>query len=121
MKPIVIDIRNRKGILETFFKKQSTVDITFEMIKERLSLQEIAQKRNMTLGTIQRHVCELVEQSKINVTSYIPFPLYEEVESLIKQGKKNKEIVEEQNNYSYFQVKLVRSELNRLSKIKCYE
>ncbi len=125
MKPIVIDLRTRKKgtITETCFKKPNTLDVTYEFIQERYSVERIAETRGLVISTIENHICQLIELGRINVISYIPFPVYEEIESILWRSgdKKLGEIQSEHSNYSYFELKLVKAELNRLSKIKCYE
>ncbi|HEV7121627.1 MAG TPA: AAA family ATPase, partial [Candidatus Paceibacterota bacterium] len=45
--------------------KQSTYDITFELLKEGKSLEEIAKERSLTLGTICGHAEKLLQAKRI--------------------------------------------------------
>lgn len=56
-------------------KKQTTVDVTFELLQQGKPIEEIATLRNLTIGTLYSHLEKLVMDKKINVFDFISEPL----------------------------------------------
>ncbi|QYJ69023.1 helix-turn-helix domain-containing protein [Flavobacterium litorale] len=52
--------------------KKSTLEETFELWQQKLSIPEIAAKRKLTETTIQSHFAGLIQQGKVKVTDALP-------------------------------------------------
>lgn len=53
-------------------KKKSTLDETYELWQQRLSIKEIAQVRKLTETTVQSHFAGLIQAGKIKLTDVLP-------------------------------------------------
>lgn len=65
--------------------KKSTYLITFELLKQSLSLEQIAAERKLTLNTIQGHIAKLIEQNEIQVEEVLPKERYLGIIDLFRQ------------------------------------
>jgi hypothetical protein len=64
-------------------KKQTTVDVTFELLQQGKGIKEIAAIRNLTIGTLYKHLEKLVQEKKINVFDFISEQLANEVKEAL--------------------------------------
>ncbi|NIR50737.1 RecQ family ATP-dependent DNA helicase [candidate division KSB1 bacterium] len=62
-----------------------TVRSTLEMFRQGLSIQEIADRRNLTLGTIYTHFGRLIEVGLVNVTAVVPPERVQRINKAIEQ------------------------------------
>lgn len=76
-------------------QKGTTYLTTLSLLKQRLSLQEIATKRSLSISTIQSHVCKLIENNKVTVYDVLPQETITAFKKLIKDnaGKPFKELL----------------------------
>lgn len=66
-------------------RSRNTLDLTWEMCKERLSLDAIADKRGLKRATIAEHIKKLIESGKpVHVETYCPEPVRRAMESVAK-------------------------------------
>lgn len=117
MKPIVIDIKTKRNgkYQETVILKQTTLEQTLELIQQRLSIEEIARLRGLTTGTIEGHVCQLIEKRLVSPIRFIPVHVKEEVENLIKNnpGVSTGELIVQYPQYSFFDFRIVRTDMQK--------
>lgn len=90
---------------------------TLDLLKENLSLESIAKKRQLTIGTIIGHIEKLKESEQIddalleNIKSIIPKNDFNIIFEALEKSEDGslKEIVDQfQGKYSYIWVKIVR-------------
>lgn len=76
-------------------KKVSTYDITKELVKEKLSLEEIAKEREMTIDTIINHLEKLTGEDKELDISYLKKSIspskFQKISSVFKELEKKGE------------------------------
>ncbi len=75
--------------------KGATFEISLDLLNEGLTLEEIAKKRDLVVGTIESHMARLIEEDKVKIERIIkPAKLKQLVEFMSKQGEKSlKEIL----------------------------
>ena len=61
--------RNKEGKIET--GKETTQGITLKLFNEGLSINEIAQKRNFAISTVEGHLAQLVKTNEADVFSIL--------------------------------------------------
>jgi len=99
--------------VEPAVQPSATRLVTLEMYQKGMSIEEIAQERNLKLGTIMGHIGELIEQGEIVDFERVMRP--ERYEVIVKAWQKVegealkpvKELLGEE--YSYDEIRLVRS------------
>lgn len=68
-------------------KKKPTIDITFELWSQKLSIAEIARERKLTETTIYGHLSKLVEAGKIDVGDILPEDLIQHLQKVYEQNE----------------------------------
>jgi ATP-dependent DNA helicase RecQ len=86
---------------------------TLQLYQQGLNIEEIAQKRNLTVSTIMNHFSELIELNQpIDIDQFV-IPVKREIisQAMEKVGDKSLKILRENlgENYSYDEIKLVRA------------
>lgn len=93
-------------------KKQSTYEITLELLEAGKKLDEIAHERVMTVGTIVNHAAKLIQEEKIALEDIMEKDRIQFVESLLieHEGKSMGTIKDELGDLvSYDELKLVNA------------
>src|SRR5690606_5524775 len=67
-------------------EKKPTVDITFELWTQKLSIPEIARERKLTETTIYGHLSKLVEAEKIAIEDLLPNDVIEKIQIAYDQN-----------------------------------
>lgn len=67
--------------------KKPTIDITFELWSQKLSIDEIARERKLTEGTIYGHLSKLVEAGKIDINDLLPSDLISKMQIAYDQNE----------------------------------
>ncbi len=70
-----------KPTSQTSSVKINTVEVSFDLYEEGLSIEEIAEKRNLSPGTIETHLSKYVESGKIEVQKFVE---QEKLENILK-------------------------------------
>ncbi|HET9919275.1 MAG TPA: helix-turn-helix domain-containing protein, partial [Ktedonobacteraceae bacterium] len=95
----------------------STRQITLDMYREGLSIEEIAERRTLKASTIESHLAELLEAGEeIDIERLVPPNRYEIILNAFTQVgdgalKPIKEFLGDE--YSYGELRLVRSAMRR--------
>ncbi|SHI49801.1 ATP-dependent DNA helicase RecQ [Mesonia phycicola] len=77
-----------KKFNQTKKKKANTHKVTFDLYKEGLSIEEIAEKRNLTSTTIYSHIAKLYSEGKnININDFVEQAIIDQIESAKKELK----------------------------------
>ncbi|MEQ9424478.1 MAG: helix-turn-helix domain-containing protein [Cyclobacteriaceae bacterium] len=66
-------------------EKTPTREISFNMYKQAISVDEIAQQRNLAVSTIQGHLAPYIESGELPVTDFVD---QEQIDKIIAAGKK---------------------------------
>ncbi|WP_432222633.1 helix-turn-helix domain-containing protein [Flavobacterium sp. TMP13] len=95
--------------------KKSTVEETFDLWKEKISIEAIAEVRKLTIETIELHIVKLIQSKSIQISEILPaakileigeaFKFYQE-ESL--GGLKEKH----GDQFSWFELKMFKASMN---------
>ena len=97
--------------------KTSTVQTTLELYKQRLTMREIAQKRDMAVSTIASHLEKLILNGEdISVDSMVdPEKQQQIIQTLKELGMEALSPVKEKlgDKYSYEEIRLVRAKMMR--------
>ena len=67
----------------------ATIKTTYTLYKEKLTVDEIAKKRNLTTGTIYQHLSQLVEIGVINVSELLNNKKIKDISVAIKKAGKD--------------------------------
>ncbi len=70
-------------------EKKSTVEITFELWQQNLSIDEIAQERKLTKSTIFGHFSKLIEAGKVSVHDLLPADMVAKMEMVYNENDIN--------------------------------
>lgn len=95
--------------------------ITYNMFRDNMSIEEIALERNLTNNTIESHLAEHVESGEIKYTELIEeetFQLIKKAAETLKTYRLNpiKEVIS--NDYSYSDIKVTISAMRAMNLIK---
>jgi len=94
--------------------KKPSHQISLELFKQGLSIQEIAKERNLTKSTIESHLAKYIPSGDIDILELIPLKRYQqlvkEIESIefssLKELKTSLD-----DSYSYMEIKMTLSSL----------
>jgi len=64
----------------------NTVEKTYELFQRGLSPEQIAAERNRVVGTIYKHLTELIERGDVSVDDVIPRDIRQQIEDAISQS-----------------------------------
>lgn len=95
-------------------KKVNTYEITYELLQQGKSIEEIAKERNLVETTIQGHIAKLIEEKKLNTFDYISEERFEFIKQKIQKLSVSgfKEIKDNLGEeYFYFEIKIVSNAL----------
>jgi predicted RNA-binding Zn-ribbon protein involved in translation (DUF1610 family)/predicted transcriptional regulator len=107
------DIKTKKAIKEVpkISDVEDTYTVTYKLLQNNLSIDEIAEKRGLTKGTITNHIAKLVERGiRIDIGKYVSKEKQTTIIAAYNQLKsqKMKEIKEYLGEaYSYDEIRLV--------------
>ena len=96
--------------------KGETYQITFAMIKEGLSPEEVAEKRGLVLGTIESHLAKGIQEGEVEIDSFMSAG---ELDSLAKAfgGNPNLNITgifkDLDGKYSYGKLRMMQAHLRK--------
>ncbi|HLG29838.1 MAG TPA: helix-turn-helix domain-containing protein, partial [Candidatus Brocadiales bacterium] len=97
--------------------KSSTVQMTLELHKQRLTINEIAQKRGLAFSTIVSHIEKLIlDGEDISVDSIVDCEKQQRIRMALKElGTEFLSPAKEKlgNGYSYEEIRLVRAKMMR--------
>ena len=95
--------------------KTSTVQTTLELYKQRLTMREIAQKRDMAVSTIASHLEKLIlDGEDISVDSLVEPKKQQHIKQALEElGMQTLSPVKEKlgDRYSYEEIRLVRAKM----------
>ncbi len=105
-------INTQKNSLEKPVKevKKSTKQISLEMFRAGLSIQEIAKERNFTISTIESHLASYIPSGEVDILELISLKKYKKIlkaieETEFKSLTELKEKVDE--SYTYAELRMV--------------
>lgn len=96
--------------------KGETYQNTLNLIKEGRTIDEIAEKRGMASSTIESHIARLIGQGDLELKTFISEEEIDEITAAIQidDNKTTADVVNYlKGDYSYAQVRMVQSHLNR--------
>lgn len=96
--------------------KKSTKQISFEMFRAGLSVQEIAKERNFTTSTIESHLASYIPSGEIDILELISIKKYKEILKAIENSEfKNLTELKEQvdESYTYAELRMVLMTLEK--------
>lgn len=104
------NLKSQIEIVKVVKDKRNTKDITFDLFKEGLTKEEIAEKRGLVIGTIEGHLSHFVERGDIDILEFFTKKKLEKARKIIAatgfdQLPKVKEIVE--NEYSWGELRMI--------------
>jgi len=104
--------KRKKGVP---LKKGETFRITYSLIKEGKSIEEIASKRQLGISTIEGHVVRGIKDGAIDITEVLPEETIQEVARIMQETKESiGELHNSQNGkYSHGALRMVYSHLER--------
>lgn len=73
--------------------KVNSKQISFDLYKQGLSLEEIAQQRNMTVGTIEGHLTDYISTGEINIEDFVSADKIQRIKSVIQNHDGEKGIM----------------------------
>jgi hypothetical protein len=97
-------------------KKGATYEATYELVKQGLSVAEIAEKREMAQSTIEGHIAKGIEAGEVNIHKFMSEDDREIIAMVIKDNpNENSGFVygKLKGEYSYGQIRMVQAFLSR--------
>jgi hypothetical protein len=96
-------------------KKGETFRITYSLVKEGKSIEEIASKRKLAASTIERHVIRGISDRDLDISEVLPEATIKEVGHMVQETPDSiSEIYQSQNGkYSYGVLRMVKEHLER--------
>ena len=92
-----------------------TVEITLKMLNKGLSIEQIAENRDLTIGTIQNHIIRLIQSGKIHIDKYVNSSNFDTISHYLNENpEKNLHATYEYFNgkYDYFTIRAVAVKIN---------
>jgi len=110
--------KTRKGKKEkgAVPQKGATYEATYALVKDGLSVAEIAEKRGMAQSTIEGHIAKGIEAGDVDINKFMSEDDRETIEMVIKANpKENSGFVYGKLNgqYSYGQIRMVQAHISR--------
>ncbi len=105
--------RERKIKEEEELPKISTQESTYSLFKVGKTLQEIAEERNFTLGTIEGHIAAFIQKGIIEIGEVMKPERYKEIAAiLVDKGEKTiGDIKEMHPSFGYGEMKMVEASI----------
>ena len=96
---------------------RDSLQLTFDLFKQGISVSEIASRRNLAVSTIESHLRKLLEEGEVSIGELLD----DERIDLIKNASEGKESLREikdmlPSNVSYGEINYVLTELHRYKK-----
>ncbi len=118
--PVIQDVSDPKnmGHKDRGGGKSSTKEITYEMIKQGLSIEEVAKKRGLAPSTIQGHLCFHIRQGRLDINDFIPSERQKTIAEVIEKNSSAslgeiKSILGD--HFSYGEIKMVMAHLEHIT------
>lgn len=110
--------KTRKGKKEKVSSPQkgATYEVTYALVKDGLSIAEIAEKRGMAQSTIEGHIAKGIEAGEVDIDKFMSEDDRETIAMVIKDNpKENSGFVygKLKGEYSYGQIRMVQAFLSR--------
>ena len=109
--------KKTKGEKNEKMPKESTYETTLHLFEsDKLSIDEIAQKRGLARGTIESHLCKLIKDGTLQVSDLTSQDRLDKLKDYIAHhsDQSSKEIVEALNNeYTYNELKLAKWQMEK--------
>jgi len=98
----------------------NTKQISFDMFNNGLSIDQIAEKRELVVSTIQGHLGFFVENGELNIDKLVSPAKQKKIKQILSQVHDNslktvRDQLGDKDNYSYGDIKLVISHLKYLA------
>lgn len=107
------DEKNGKRVARESAPKESTYDITWKMYKKRMSIEEIAKERDLTISTIEGHMAKFVKEGKLSVFKFVSKEEYKAASEFFRAGGTLKEAYDAlEGNISYGLLRIVQAAMN---------
>jgi len=99
-------------------EKGESMRITYGLVKEGLSIKEIAEKRNLAASTIEGHVVKGIRDREVDISSLLSKEIVNEVADLLKESYREiSEVHRSQNGkYSHGLLRMVQAHLQTKDK-----
>jgi DNA-binding CsgD family transcriptional regulator len=104
--------KRRKNKDTEKIEKTPTEEITYSLLVQGKTPQDVAEERNLTVGTIYTHMAKLIHAKKIDIVQYVDVDLLSRVMSILDQTPEmsNSELFEQLNGVAtYDDLKLIRA------------
>ena len=104
--------KKRKRREKEKVEKIPSEEITLSLINQGKTLQEIADERTLTLGTIYTHLAKLIHAKKIDIAQYVDADLLDRVMSILDATPEisNSELFESlEGSVTYEELRLIRA------------
>ena len=104
--------KKRKRREKEKVEKIPSEEITLSLINQDKTLQEIADERTLTLGTIYTHLAKLIHAKKIDIAQYVDADLLDRVMSILDATPEisNSELFESlEGSVTYEELRLIRA------------
>lgn len=94
--------------------KGDSLENTLTLIKEGMTIEQIAEKRGMTEGTIESHIAQLIGLEKVDIINFVGEEEVKAISEVLEKIKSVSETVKALNNdYTFGQVRMVQAFLNK--------
>ncbi|MDD5769368.1 MAG: RecQ family ATP-dependent DNA helicase [Candidatus Gracilibacteria bacterium] len=108
-----VKMKNSSSLQKIKIEKIDTYTQTLSLLQEKISLQEIAIKREMTIQTIEEHIVKLYSLNKLTLSEILKFSSLEKLKKIKETIKNNSLSLEKlkpikdfcDENISYFDIK----------------
>lgn len=92
--------------------KINTLEVTLALYKEGMTIEEIAQERDLVSSTIEGHIAKLIAQKKISLYDFVTEEQAQSVKDCLQAGASLHDIYESLNgNLTYGQLRMIQSGL----------
>ncbi len=102
--------RARKARTRRGPDKRSTFEITLDLFRSGMSIEQIAREREMTLGTIEGHLAMFIPSGKVELTELVPESKIEPIRQAIAlHGDQSLGLLKTElgDDYTYGEIKAV--------------
>jgi len=107
--------KSSKSTKTTKAEKVDTKEVSFQMLKEGLSLPEIAKERSLTLSTVENHFSHFIQNGSLSVEDVLPEDTCSALKKLIENTEFGglKELKEQlDDKYTYGELRLVLNDIS---------
>jgi hypothetical protein len=115
-KEIVVTKSTKKKKTETAVRpvKENTKQISYDLYKAGKSIEEIAQTRNFTTGTIEGHLAHYIETGELKIETFLSKERVEKVSKALSENMEANatDIVLANPDISYSEIRFVRAHLS---------